>query len=81
MNEAITLKLRPVEPIRVERIAQRPILIERTSQAAPQLRLGDVQVIEIVGYGPPGEAGPPGPAGDGVADPGDLTLYFENGLT
>ena len=34
--------------------------------------------------GPPGrdgEPGAPGPPGEGAPDPGDLMIYFENGLT
>ena len=31
--------------------------------------------------GAPGSAGPQGPAGAGADDPGDLILYFQNGLT
>lgn len=44
---------------------------------------GEPAAIATV-IGPPGrdgEPGSPGPPGEGAPDPGDLMIYFENGLT
>jgi hypothetical protein len=57
---------RPISPIRVTRRPEVPIRIVRTSQAAPVVRLAGVVVHEV---------------GSPAGDPGDLILYFQNGLT
>lgn len=49
------------------------VIIEDDGPAEVELLTGGVQ-------GPPGAQGPPGSSGSG-ADPGDLILYLQNGLT
>lgn len=52
------------------------------TSAPPPTSLGSPPAINVVvgAQGRDGPQGPQGPPGDGAADPGDLTLLFENQL-
>jgi hypothetical protein len=56
----------------IEIIAPAPEIV--TVEAMPVVR------VDVATPGPQGPAGPAGPSGDGAADPGDLTLIFDNRL-
>jgi hypothetical protein len=60
----------------VEKHAQGHVVVRSASPA-------NVIIASVGRQGPPGPEGPEGregPPGSGVADPGDLTLYFANAL-
>ena len=78
MADAPLIRLRLVPP---------PLIRFRygmSSAIVPAPTAAPLPVAVIMGpKGDEGERGPPGPAGqdgDGAADPGDLTLIFENQL-
>lgn len=63
-------------------ILSAPTVARLTVEGGPTVKVmaGQAALVKVASEGPQGPRGLPGADAD-VPDPGDLTIYFQNGLT